>query len=347
MNAAERDALRAAVQANCDIADARHAADLPLCQFLLQMRELYRWQQGLGFDAVPPRDAVGRWLAERETHWDRIEALEFGPLPLAGEAADPFDLERINACLNPAGWVYGAGWVEAGRPGFFLAELLRAEPGPPAVQHCGAELARGLFAPPAALQGGHTIVLRRDALARWLWMRWEGFALQRPAGAFATLMAARGVVTDADFVADLPGLVELAAGVLLWHERGEADAAAMLEPGWSDLRARTADRRQTLQLRGVRDLLADARITLPALLDAGEPQALHFWFATFEGLRAQWCPALQRGYDAWCRGDGDAALRASCADTAARFGAFALDLIGAGDPAPLLLGLDASAPAAR
>lgn len=347
MKAAAIEALRAAVQANCDIADARHAADLPLCQFLLQMRELFRWQQGLGFHTVPPREAVGRWLAEREARWNRIEAQDFGKLPLAGEAVDPFDLDHLNAQLNPAGWVYGAGWVEAGRPGFFLAELLQADPGPPAVQHCGTELARGLFAPPAALQGGHTIVLRRDALARWLWMRWEGFALQRPTGAFATLMQARGVATDADFIAGLPGLVDLATGVLLWHEHGEAGAAAMLEPGWADLRARCTDRRLTLQLRAVRDLLADARTTLPALLDAGEPQALHFWFATFEGLRAQWCPGLQQGYDAWCRGDGDAALRAASAADGARFAALARALLAAEDPAPLLRGLDPSAPAAR
>ena len=85
---------------------------------------------------------------------------------LGGGSVDPFDLDTVNVHLKPAGWVYGAGWVDTGRPGFFLAELLRHERGPPSVQHCGTELARCLFAPPAALQGGHTIVLRRDALAR-------------------------------------------------------------------------------------------------------------------------------------------------------------------------------------
>ena len=34
------------------------------------------------------------------------------------------------------------------------AKLLHLEAGTPAVQYCGAEFARGLFAPPAALQGG-------------------------------------------------------------------------------------------------------------------------------------------------------------------------------------------------
>ena len=45
------DVLVDAVQTNCDIADARHAADLPLCIYLLQMREFYRWEHGLTFGA--------------------------------------------------------------------------------------------------------------------------------------------------------------------------------------------------------------------------------------------------------------------------------------------------------
>ena len=36
--------LVAAVQTNCDIADARHARDVSLCTYLLGMREFYRWE---------------------------------------------------------------------------------------------------------------------------------------------------------------------------------------------------------------------------------------------------------------------------------------------------------------
>ena len=36
-------ALLEAVQTNCHIADARHAQDLSLCTFLLQIREFHRW----------------------------------------------------------------------------------------------------------------------------------------------------------------------------------------------------------------------------------------------------------------------------------------------------------------
>ncbi len=42
------------------LADARHATDLPLCSYLLQMRELYRWEQALPLRAPLARDAVAQ-----------------------------------------------------------------------------------------------------------------------------------------------------------------------------------------------------------------------------------------------------------------------------------------------
>lgn len=42
-----RTALIKTVQKNCDIADARHAGDYTLCVYLLKMREMYRWEQGI------------------------------------------------------------------------------------------------------------------------------------------------------------------------------------------------------------------------------------------------------------------------------------------------------------
>ena len=50
-------------------------------------------------------------------------------------------------------------------------------------------------------------------------------------------MRSEGVADTAGFIAALPRLVDTAAGVLLWHERGEAQAAAQLEPGWGALGA--------------------------------------------------------------------------------------------------------------
>ena len=51
--------LAAAVQTNCHIADARHAADMTLCIYLLQMREFHRWERGLPFGAALARHGDG------------------------------------------------------------------------------------------------------------------------------------------------------------------------------------------------------------------------------------------------------------------------------------------------
>ena len=101
--AAERlQPLVAAVQANCHVADARHATELTLCTYLLQMREFFRWERGLPFGAALARHEVGAWLAEREALWEQVQGDAWQPLPLpdAGPPADPFDVHAVNARLG-------------------------------------------------------------------------------------------------------------------------------------------------------------------------------------------------------------------------------------------------------
>jgi len=44
----------AGVQANCHTADAKHARSMTLCTYLLEMRELYRWEHAYAQTAVAP-----------------------------------------------------------------------------------------------------------------------------------------------------------------------------------------------------------------------------------------------------------------------------------------------------
>ena len=172
MNAAERARLVHAVQTNCHIADARHAADMTLCIYLLQMREYFRWERGAAFGAPLARDEIGAWIAEREALWSSLEDERFVPLPCPGAPAgvDAFDAAALNRHLLPAGLLYGAGLAASDRPVFFLAELhSAAQRDGLAVLSAGRELARGLLAPPAALDTmpqAPAIVLRREAVAR-------------------------------------------------------------------------------------------------------------------------------------------------------------------------------------
>ncbi len=300
-------ALVEAVQTNCHIADAGHAADMTLCIYLLQMREFYRWEQGLPPLQPMAREAVGAWISAREALWDELEGQDWRPLPLAGVAFDPFDVEGVNAVLAPLDLVYGAGYTAPGKASFFLAALTSAQAREGVVvRTCGREYARGLSTPPAALQAG-TVYLRQESLQRWLWERYEAWTLRRPEGAFRRALDAHGYSGGAEIA--VPAMGAAQAETLLLHELGEARASALLGEAWSIMRQSLADRRAELHVRAVRDLLADCRVTLPMLLQRRDAAALHFWFANLDGLRAALAPRLAQAYEAWCAGGDDLPLR--------------------------------------
>ncbi len=315
------DALVHGVQTNCHIADARHAADMSLCIYLLQMREFFRWERGLAFGASLDRQAVGRWLAEREALWAELEARDFESLPFAGRHFDPLDSDALNAELAPLGLVYGVGLASVDRPGFFLAQLEGQRPRGDGLvlQVCGRELARGLFAPPGALAGGRTIVLRRESLARWLWEKFEAFSLRRFDGPFKALVDAYGLHDEAAFIAAIPRLVDDQCETLVLHELGEHRAGQWLGPAWTAMRLALDQRRTDLLVRAVRDHIADLEVTLPTLLDLGAGPALHFWFANYEGQRERLFPSLGKAYAAWRAGDGGRTLSAATRSGAIHF----------------------------
>jgi hypothetical protein len=313
MNAIDFDPVVAAVQTNCHIADERHAGDMTLCIYLLQMRELYRWEQGLAFGAPLAREAIGAWIADRELLWASLAGQDFVPLPCGPGATslDPFDVDGVNVRLRPRGLLYGAGLVGAGRPVFFLAELHGHERRDGLdVATAGRELARGLLAPPAMLGGGEhgPVVLRRASLARWCWEKVEAYSLRPlPGTAFHAVVQTYGL--DHDFEAALPRLLDEQGETLVLHELGEHRAGRLLGPQWAAMRLALPTRRADLYARAVRDHIADLGLTLPMLLDRGADAAIHFWFANFDGVRALLYPRLQDAYACWVHGDGGAALR--------------------------------------
>ena len=321
MSLGDLDALVQAVQTNCHIADASHAADLSLCTYLLQMREFYRWEQGLAFAQEPRREAVGEWIAQRERDWSDIENQAWLPLPMGAQEFDAYDVAGVNAILAPFALVYGAGLAAPRQPTFFLATLHERQLRDDGLtlQVCGSEHARGLFAPPAALVGGSTIVLRREALARWLWERFEAFSLRRAEGPMKALVETYALREPGDFAAALPRLVDDLCESLVLHEIGEHRAGLWLEPGWALMRMALDQRRTDLRVRAVRDHIADLEVTLPALLAGDQAAPLHFWFANYEGSRAQLFPSLADAYAAWRGGDSGRALLDAAQHGAAHF----------------------------
>lgn len=301
-------ALVETVQRNCHVADARHATELTLCTYLLQMREFYRWEEGLPLGAVLRHREVGDWLGRRELLWDGLADASYAGLAIGAERFDPFDAAAVNERLCPQGLVYGAGLLASGRPVFFLGELQRAERRESLqVLVAARELARGLAAPPGALSGD-VILLRRESLLRWLWELFEAWSVRRIPGGFADALATCGH-DNGDTPAALDRLADSELETMLLHELGEFRAGRCLGADWGPLRLATGgDRRIEPRLGALRDHLADCLVTLPTLLERADAAAIHFWFAHFEGVRLEMFPRLQSAYVGWRAGDRGRAL---------------------------------------
>lgn len=288
-----------AVQRNCDIADARHARDVSLCTYLLEMREFFRWEQDLPLGVPPPRAEVGEWISAREARWENMAGEDFLTLPVAGRNFDPFDAESVNKTLLPAGLVYGAGVGRFHKPHFFLGRLERVERHDDLdVLVCACEYARDLTAFPAAQRGG-TVVVRREALRQWLWEKVEAWQMKRTPGAMARALEAHGY--DADPGAALERLADEATEALILHECGEAAVGRLLGSDWEAMLSACTSRQAEILARAVRDNLADCLTTLPALVGREDVAVLHFWFANFDGMRREIFPALAEAYEIWNR----------------------------------------------
>ena len=291
--------LAAAVQRNCDLADAMHAQELSLCIYLLQMREFFRWQRGLPLDRVPDRGEVGRWIATHEAHWETLAGQTdpgFAPLPI-GEGVDAFDEAAANERLGSLGLVYAAGLARFRRPEFVLAERVECQAREGAtVIVTGREHARGLN-PPMATSRGDQVLVRRDVLRRWLGTRLE-LSRQRPS-AEGLCAAVDAWLVDDDREAALERITAAETETLILHELGERRAAALLGPQWEEMLGALDDHRSEIVARAIRDLLADCESTLPTLLERDERASIHFWFANLEGMRGLLAPDLRAGYLRW------------------------------------------------
>ena len=299
--------LMQSVQRNCHIADARYAREATLCNYLLDMREFYRWEHEVPLARPLPRQELGSWISEREALWDGLRADALERLPVGARSYDAFEVEAINGALLPHGLVYGGGYGRFGKPHFFLAQLERREERQGlTLLVSGCEYARDLTAPPAALQGG-AVFLRRDALRRWLWDKIEIWGVRKADGALKSALECHGFSADAE--AALERMADAEAETLILHELGEAMAEPLLGPAWPDLIASFTGRRAEILARAVRDNLADCLSTLPRLLERESACSIHFYFANFEGMRSKLFPLLNQAYRRWRESGSPDALR--------------------------------------
>ena len=303
------------VQRNCDIADARHGSDYGMCTYLLKMRELFRWEQGLPLGAALNRAAVGDWLTAREEHLERLEDADYAPIEIDGRPYDPFDADGINAAVESQRLVYSAGLVNGARPHFFLAELEGKEQAENGfrLRISGREFARCLNAPPAMTRGA-TIFLRRESLRRYVWEKYESWLWNRPDNAMARALGHYPFATALDDALDRMTAAEMSA--IEFHERGEYQAGLELGDAWDAMLLDVSMTPAEITARAVRDHLADCTHTLPMLVEHGRDGSLHFFMANLGAMRKKLFPGLQTAYRHWLDG-GDRAVFAGLAGSGA------------------------------
>ncbi len=284
------------VQKNCTITDARHARDMTMCTFLLEMREYFRWEMEIPFHARVPKDELGDWLNARESIWNTVEEQDFEALPLAS-GVDPFESEIVNRELIPHGLVYSSGFGRFRKPHFVLAQLQRQEQREGLnVLVAGCEYARDLIAPPATLRNG-TIFLRMDSIRRLLWNKYEEWQWREKDTALGRAFTHYGF--ERDIERGLDQMAEAEAETMILHEIGEARAEKLLGEGWGTMLGQLGSKHAELLARAVRDHLADCLVTLPTLMQRQADGSLHFYIANLSGLRRALFPALSQAYEDW------------------------------------------------
>ena len=289
--------IQQVVQTNCHIADANAAGNYTLCIYLLKMREFYRWESGYNYGDNIPRAEVGSWLREREELWESLQEKDFAKIPIEGELYDPFDSDAINSTLAPKHLVYSGGFGRDTQAHFFLGVLERHE------HHHGFDIivvadeyARDLTAPPAMSQG-NKIYIRREAMHRMIWEKYEQLLWNTPKNALGRALAFYDFEHNLDAALQQMTDNELNAAVL--HEIGEVNAHQVLGGDWEKLLLASAHSKLELLLRAIRDHFADCVSTLPALVEQNNIASLHFYIANLNNMRKSLFPAIISAYDQW------------------------------------------------
>ena len=285
------------VQKNCDISDARHAANYTLCVYLLKMREYFRWENGYSYNDSLSKEEVGNWVQDRETLWETLEEENFIPLLIDGKEFDPFDTDSINQTLTPKGYVYSGGIGLRAAPNFFLGKLETKEVYNDFTMYVSAdECARDLTSPPA-MTLGKNVFIRRESLRRLLWEKFQEWQWHKYKNTMAKALSYYDFDKNIDHALDQMTDNELEAVAL--HEIGEFIAAQELGENWRKMIINLPRSQTEMMARAVKDLLADSLSTLPGLIENYNPASLHFYAANLVAMRKELFPSFKDAYQTW------------------------------------------------
>jgi hypothetical protein len=295
----ELDSIVRQVFHNCNISDARHAGLYSICGLGLRLRDLFKWEKGLDPWVEKESSEVLDWIGEKEELWETLTDEDYGPITIGGVSHEPFDVEGINALLEPQGLIYGAGYAGSLKPTFFLARLecKRDVDGYP-VYLLGRELARDLVMIPALSQGA-SILVRLEAAKLFLW---DQIFFVRKSGRGPLRSALRGYGLDGDDVGAIrSGLARIAAEEVetyIRHELGELRDMVFEKEIWRRIIATFPHTPIELLARTVKDLLADTNEygTLRHIVKEAKAASLAFYVAFLDGFRKVLFPELEMSF---------------------------------------------------
>lgn len=304
---ADVHSLTRQVRRNCTISDARFAGLYSVCELVMRLRDLYKWEHSLAPHEEHDASQILDWIGRKEAVWEDLQESDFNDLIIDGQRMDPFDTEKINRSIESLGLFYGAGYAQRLKPSFLLARIAKKSDikGHPVVS-LTSELARDLLTLPALTQD-NTIVVRQSAVELYVWDQML-YVSQSGQPYFRFGLSACGI-PEKDFGVlrrCLPKVITAQQDTFLYHEIGELTDSYFDRGLWRDIIATLPHTRTELLVRSVKDILADTcpEGTLHQIVHFRKAAALGFYAAFLDGLRKKLFPEIRIALTCFM-GDGD------------------------------------------
>lgn len=290
------------IQRNCDISDARDNGIYSICNLVLKLRNLYKWEHAIEPWHEPETTALLAWIEAKENYWETVIDDSFQPFIADGREVDPFDLETVNGLLADPALVYGAGYGRSMKSIFFLGEKIREEQ----VEGCpviivGRELARELSSPFAMLQDG-VIIIRREPLRYFFWDHVQEIRSSCKESLHHALHG-YGILTDGRldqqaFRNRLDDIVDGEIPIFIHHEVGERLQDTFDSGTLRRIVAAFPDSAIEYVARSIKDVLADThpRGMVSLIIRERRDASLGFYVGFLAGLRRELFPEIVQAF---------------------------------------------------
>lgn len=296
--------IAAQVQQNCAISDSRYAGNYSVCGLAMRLRDLYKWEKGLEPWVEEESSILLEWIGRKEEEWETLSARDLGDISIETTRFQPFDLEGVNAILQPCGFHYGAGFVHGLKPTFFLAPLeeTRDEDGT-AVLILGRELARDLLTLPAMTQG-NLILVRRESARLFLWN--QIFFIKNSGRAALQFALGTYGVKDHDAASLHRVLDRISRDELetyVHHELGEIRETSFDRDLWRELLSVFPHTPVEILVRCLKDILADTgeHGSIRHMIRERRGSSLGLYAAFLDGMKKGMLSEFLTAFDAFTR----------------------------------------------